>query len=178
MKQANGWIRLDKKLLSNKIFDSEKALKVWIWCLLSASYEEKDILFLRQTVKLKPGQFITGRISAGNKLNMAPTTAWFYLCQLSPEYLDIKSTNKYSIITIRKWSEYQNLDSKRTTDDTTDGQQTDTTNNINNINNINYAKTSFAEKQVTEEFNQGEYIGKMQNDPKRHIKLIANYILS
>ena len=36
---TEGWIRLWRKLLKSVIFDDEGLLKVWIWCLLKASFK-------------------------------------------------------------------------------------------------------------------------------------------
>lgn len=46
--------------------------------------------------------------------------------------LDIKSTNKFSIFTIKHWDKYQSLDSRKTAD----GQQMDTFNNVKNDKKI------------------------------------------
>ncbi|WP_171011444.1 hypothetical protein [Haloimpatiens lingqiaonensis] len=63
----------------------------------------------RQSVPLEPGQFVTGRLKAGIELNMPPSTAWDYLKLLERSgTMNIKSNNKFSIVTIENWGKYQN----------------------------------------------------------------------
>ncbi len=119
-----GWVKLYRKIADGQIFQNEKLLKVFIWCLIKASHQEHVFLHGRRKISLKPGQFITGRKKAGEELDMPPSTAWFYLKFLEADNtIDIKSNNKYSLITVINWELYQsseenlnsNFDNKRTT---------------------------------------------------------------
>lgn len=56
--EDNTWIKFYRKLLKSPIFDNEKALKVWVWCLLKATHVEREQLVGRQKVQLKKGEFI------------------------------------------------------------------------------------------------------------------------
>ena len=137
-----GWVSLHRQLISKPIFDNEKLLKVFIWCLLKATHKEHEQLIGRQTITLLPGQFPTGRIKASVELNMKPSTAWEYLKILEGnESIDIKSNSKFSVVTIVNWELYQldnrNSDSKSDNKSTTNRQQIDTNNNVNNGNNVN-----------------------------------------
>lgn len=59
-------------------------------------------------IKLLPGQFIYGRNSAADELNMKPSTVRNCIEYLKQDKcLDRKATSKYSIITVRKWEGYQ-----------------------------------------------------------------------
>ncbi|MBW8383531.1 MAG: transcriptional regulator [Youngiibacter sp.] len=112
-----GWIKLHRQLLENPIFQNEKLLKVFIWCLLKATHEEYDQLVGREIVTLKQGQFVTGRHKGSAELNLKPSTFWDYLSVLkSNNTIDIKSDNKQSVISIVNWGLYQsgnyNPDSK------------------------------------------------------------------
>ena len=127
------WIKLYRKLTESLVFSNEKCLKIWIWCLCKAGYVDKEIIFGRQKIKLKKGQFIMGGIKAEETLRIARTTIYYWLNFLKDEgMIDIKKTNKYTIITIQNWDEYQNVDIKKTSNVTTDGQQMDTNKNIKN----------------------------------------------
>lgn len=126
-----GWIKLHRKLQDNVVFDNEKALKVWIWCLLKATHTEIDCLIGRQKVHLKRGQFIFGRKIGAEKLKFKPSTVGYWISFLKANgYIDIQSTNKYSIITIQNWNRYQRVNSQTNNRRTTDGQQTDTYKNV------------------------------------------------
>ena len=114
-----GWIKLHRKLKDSPIFNNERLLKAFIWCLLKATHSGYEQMVGRQKVWLEPGQFVTGRHKAGASLNMSPSTAWSYLKLLEDEStITINSNNKYSIVTIENWSLYQsdenNPDNKKT----------------------------------------------------------------
>ena len=40
----NTWIKLYRKIINSPIWGNEKALKVWIWCLIKASHEDREQL--------------------------------------------------------------------------------------------------------------------------------------
>ncbi len=172
-----GWVKLHRKTLNSSVFQNEKLLKTFIWCLLKASHKEYEFLHGRQKVTLKPGQFITGRKKAGEELDMPPSTAWFYLNLLKDDStLDIKSNNKYSLITLINWGLYQsdgdnfnsNLDSNLDNKRTTNGQQTDTyKNNKNDKKDLIYVLTADEERFLNT-------LSKIENYPldrKRDLKL-------
>ena len=109
---SKGWIKLHREILDKAIFHNEKLLKVFVWCTLKATHEEYDQLVGRQIVHLKPGQFVTGRHKASEELRLKPSTAWDYLKVLeSNNTINIKSDNKFSIVTIVNWALYQSVDS-------------------------------------------------------------------
>ena len=147
--EGDTWIKLYRKLLKSPIFDNEKALKVWVWCLLKATHVEREQLVGRQTVQLKKGEFIFGRKKASQELKMKEKTLYDYMKLLENlQMLVIKSNNKFSIVSIEKWENYQdkkiNSDNKRTTDE----QQMNTNKNVKNVNNNIY-------KEITD-FTQNE----------------------
>ncbi len=132
-----GWIKLYRSIQDDPIFSNEKLLKVWIWCLLKATYKSHEQLVGKQTVHLNSGQFITGRHAAGKELNMAPSTAWDYLIFLqNNDSINIKSNNKFSVITVVNWGLYQMFDENYDIKMTEEQQQNNTNNKCNNINNL------------------------------------------
>ena len=74
-----GWVKLHRKILDNGIFTGDSdLLKVFVWCLLKASHKQHQI----GMNTIEPGQFLTGRISASQELNIKPTTVRNKLNQL------------------------------------------------------------------------------------------------
>lgn len=100
-----GWIKLHRKILDNGIFTGDSdLLKVFVWSLLKASHKPHQV----GMVELNAGQFITGRISASEELNIRPTTVRNKLNQLQEKgYLNLHVTNKFTIVTIVNWNTYQ-----------------------------------------------------------------------
>jgi hypothetical protein len=108
-----GYVKLYRKLLDSVIWDNEKALKIWIWCLLKANHKDKIVLLGRQRISIKSGEFVFGSLKAKNELKMAISTIWYYLNFFKTEsQVEIKATNKYSIITILNWKSYQGIENK------------------------------------------------------------------
>ena len=132
-----GYVRLYRSLTNSQIFQNEKLLKIFIWCLLKATYKERIQIVGRTSIELKEGQFIFGRNQAALELDMRPSTLWDYMKLLEKmKSIIIKSNNKYSIVTIEKWDIYQskelNYDKvcnyKTDNKSTSNGQQIDTNN--------------------------------------------------
>lgn len=73
------WIKLYRKIMKSPIWENEKALKIWIWCLLKATYEEREQLVGQQIVELKKGQFVFGRKKASDELQMNENTIYRYI---------------------------------------------------------------------------------------------------
>lgn len=133
------WVKLYRKLLKSPIFDNEKALKVWVWCLLKATHIEREQLVGRQKVQLKKGEFIFGRKKASQELKMKEKTVYDYMKLLENlQMLVIKSNNKFSVVSIEKWENYQDAKIKSDNKRTTNEQQMNTNKNVKNVKNNIY----------------------------------------
>lgn len=119
----NGWIKLHRKILYNPI--AKNGLYAWLWIvlLLKAGHREDKFMWNGGILDLKPGQFITGRKKLSIETGISQTTIERILEFLeSQQQIGQQKTNKYRLITILNWEDYQLEDNKRTTN----GQQTDT----------------------------------------------------
>lgn len=106
--EDKSWIKLYRKILESPIFENEKALKVWIWCLVKATHKEREQLVGKQIIHLEKGQFVTGRKKASEELKMKDRTVYDYFKLLEElNMISINSNNKFSIITVEKWEDYQ-----------------------------------------------------------------------
>jgi len=140
-----GWVKLHRCLMEKSIFDNPKLLKVFMWCLFKATHKERRTYIGNQKIELKPGEFITGRFAASEELNMNGSTVWRYLHTLQDnETIEVKSNNKYTIINVVNWANYQfddredeqQMNNKRTSNE----HQMNTNNNVNNGNKIPYVE--------------------------------------
>lgn len=141
---SGGWIKLHRKIIDDPIFQNEKLLKVWLYCLLKASHKEHESLVGMQLVKVKPGEFVFGRKKAAADLSMKESTVWDRMKLLEKlGNINIKSNNKFSIVNVVNWGKYQDKDNEvqqqnqQQTDNspTTNQQQTDTNKNVKNEKN-------------------------------------------
>ncbi len=137
MKPQDGWIKVYRSLLKSPIFSSEKGLKVWVWCLLKATHAHHKQYVGRVLVPLSPGQFVFGRQSAAQELRMNESTVRDWISVLRGDrYIDVKSFNKYSVISIINWQDYQENDSEYDNKPKTKRQQKDTNKNVKNEKNV------------------------------------------
>ncbi|MFC7061663.1 DnaD domain-containing protein [Halobacillus seohaensis] len=123
-----GWVKLHRKILHSEIFDNEKMLKIFIYCLTKSSHKQAEVRVGRQKVQLEPGEFIFGRKKAATELNMNESTIRDYLKILQEDgVITIHPTNKYSVITIDNWGTYQSNEEEYDNKETTEKQQNNTT---------------------------------------------------
>lgn len=109
---AEGWIKLHRKMLDSAVWSGGLALKsVWVWCLLKASFAERETLIGGKLVRLQPGQFVTGRQKGAEESGLAPSTFRDTLDKLE-EIGNIRqdSDSRATVITIVNWETYQLLD--------------------------------------------------------------------
>ena len=156
-----GWIKLHRKLLDSPIFQNEKLFKVFAYCLMKASHKEHTQLVGRRVVHLQKGQFVFGRKRASEELRLKESTVRDYVKLLEKlGTIDIKSDNKFSVITVVNWAVYQNdeeiSDSKNDKKSTTNQHQMDNKSTSNqqqintnkNVKNVENDKNEKNEKNV------------------------------
>ncbi len=134
-----------------------------MYCLMKATHKEREILMGNQVVTLEPGQFITGRKSLSDELNRGMKTKhkqseiswWRYLNNLEKwQMLNIKKTNKYSVVSITKWSEYQESEQQLNNNRTSNEQQLNTNKNVKNVENEKKNNTTTTAENPVQLFEQ------------------------
>lgn len=156
--ENTSYIKLFRKLLNSPIFENEKALKIWIWCLLKATHKEREQLVGQRIVSLKKGEFVFGRKQASGELKMTESTIYKYIKLLEKlQMISIKSNNKFSIVSIEKWEDYQIEELKNNNKITTKEQQSNTNKNVKNIYLFLFNK----------------YKKQIEEQPKRTIQIIG-----
>ncbi|MCA1058091.1 DnaD domain protein [Rossellomorea aquimaris] len=106
-----------------------------------------------------PGQFVFGRKVASVEMGMKESTLWDYMKILKEDgVINIKSNNKFSVVTIVNWVTYQseeiNTDNKPDSKLTTDRQQMDTYKNVKNL-----SSSGCSQNDVIEFYHQNLQIG-------------------
>ena len=154
--EDKSYIKLFRKLLNSPIFENEKALKIWIWCLLKATHKERLQLVGQQEVTLQKGQFVFGRKKASEELKMSESTIYKYIKLLEKlQMISVNSNNKFSVVTVEKWEEYQVEELKDNNKVTTKEQQSNTNKNVKNIyiNLFNKYKKQIEEENANRKIN-------------------------
>lgn len=103
-----GYIKLWRKSIDSGWLSNHILWCFWCWCLLKATHKPIEQIIGFQTIHLEPGEFIFGRNKAAKELRASPQQIRTCLNSLKKmENLTIKSTNKFSIISIINWDIYQ-----------------------------------------------------------------------
>jgi len=111
-----GYIHLWRKSLDAGWIKNHELWAFWSWCLLKATYREYDAIVGLQRVHLKPGQFVFGLKKASQETGLSIRQIRTILDFLKKaENLTIKTTNKFSIITIINWDIYQGSETQNDT---------------------------------------------------------------
>ena len=117
-------------------YDDINVKCLYLHCLMRANHKQKNW----RGVSIEPGQFITSRDTLATELRLSPMQIRTALDKLrSTGEITIKATNKFSMISISKWDEYQvdnqQDDSQITSKQPTNNQQITTNKNDKNDKN-------------------------------------------
>lgn len=149
--------------MDSSIYGKLDLVGLVVHLLFKANYTDKKTIFNGKEIVIKRGQFITGRKILGEEVGLSPSTIWDKLKILKNiNFIDIKSNNKYSIITIINYNQYQNNNNNPTANPTTsrqpaDNQPTHLKNNKKD-KNINTRPLLIYFKEKYEELKQKPYI--------------------
>jgi len=183
-----GWIKLHRCLLDWEWYHDSKTLHLWIHILTKANHAAKQ--WRGKTIE--SGQFVTGREKLSLETGISEQSIRTILKRLiSTSNITIKTTNKFSIISVCNWEHYQcdsddnnkqiNQESNQqlTNNQPTTNQQLTTTKNVKKDKNVKKKekKSAYAEL-VT--LTAGEYQKlkekyPTQYDLDRGIELLNNY---
>lgn len=129
----DGWLKLYRSILDSAVFQDAEILKVWIWLLCNVAFEQHDTICYGKVIHLKPGQIATGRKKIAQCTDLNENKVYRALTGLkSLGNIEIKATNKYSIITVVNWDKYQDENGKRTANEQQTNSETATEEQQNN----------------------------------------------
>jgi len=143
-----GYIALHRKIIENELYFSERftKLQAWIDLLLLATHK-KNTLFIRGVeIILKPGELCYSIVSLSKRWRWNQRTVKKFLNSLEKrEMIHCRFTNVTTIISIKKWSEYQVFKNETVKKNIKSAEQSaervqskvHTINNDNNVNKIN-----------------------------------------
>jgi len=135
-----GWIKLHRRILDWEWYDDANAFRLFIHCLLSANHKDKKW----RGIEIKAGQFITSYPKLSRQLKLSEQQVRRLFKKIASE-TEVKSTHKYTLVTVTNWEVYQ-LDEKKSEDKPKDkrrssGGVADTNKNEKNDKNDKNIKT-------------------------------------
>ena len=101
---AGDWIKLNRSLLKWGWYKDANTMRVFMDILLNANYHDGEYM----GHPVLTGQCVIGRKALAERLGMSERSVRTALNHLkSTNEITIKSTNRFSIVTIENWSKYQ-----------------------------------------------------------------------
>jgi hypothetical protein len=103
-----GYIKLYRSAIEKGWLTNPVLWTFWCYCMLKASHKRITQFVGKQQITLQPGQFVFGRKKAAKELKRSEReirTCCEVLKKL--QNVTIKTTNKFSIITVVNWNTYQ-----------------------------------------------------------------------
>lgn len=154
-----GWICLYKKLINWEWYQDGNTCRLFIHLLLLANYEDK----YWQGQLIKRGQLVTSLEHLSDDLGLSVQQIRTSIKKLkSTGEITSKATNKYTLVTVERYENYQSKEEKATSKITNEQQTTNkqitTTNNITNINKI---KLNYLYLYITEKAEKFEGLNEM-----------------
>ncbi len=177
----SGWIKIHRKFLDWEWFNKSEAVHLFVYLLLKANHKDSHW----QGIEVKRGQFISslGKISADTGISLQTIRTLLKKLEKTNE-IELKSTNKFTIVTICKYECYQD-ETDQTNKQLTNKQQTTNKQLTTNKNDkkeknekevildrwIEYRKQI---KKPIKEATQETILNKMQNFTEEQCKFVIN----
>lgn len=177
----SGWIKIHRKFLDWQWFEKSEAVHLFIYLLLKANHKDSQW----QGVDIKRGQFISslGKISTDTGISLQSIRTLLNKLEKTNE-IELKSTNKFTIVTICKYECYQDENeetNKQLTNkqQTTNKQLTTNKNDKKEKNNKEVILDRWVEyrkqiKKPIKEATQETILAKMENFTEEQCKFVIN----
>lgn len=115
MSEIGGFIKIHRKMTEWGWYQDPATKAVFLHLLLTANYKEREY----RGMKILPGQCIIGRLELAKTLGLSVQSVRTALQHLkSTNEITIKSTNRFSVVTIVNWEKYQSDETKSTSKST------------------------------------------------------------
>lgn len=116
---AGDWVKLHRQTLDSQVFSDPAMWHLFCWCLLKTNWKTGWF----QGVEVPAGSFATGREAAGQSLGMSGSAWYRNIKKLEAMgVIDVKANNRFTVISVVKWSFFQNGEQQVNNGWTTDEQ--------------------------------------------------------
>jgi uncharacterized membrane protein len=114
------WLKLHRRSIDSQVFSDPHLWHLFCWCLLKTNW--KDGWF--KGVRVPAGSFATGRDAAGESLGMSGSS-WYRGIKKLEEMgvIATQTNNRFTVISVVKWSFFQNGEQQANNERTTGEQQ-------------------------------------------------------
>ena len=135
----NGWVSLDRAMLDHWCASDPLVLAVWVRLLLEANHADKKRMFNGVLMEVKRGQLVFGYPAFAKKSGVTVNQLRRIIGQLETDnMIHRQKTNKFSLISITNYDEYQKDHRQNTGKTQADhSQSTGKPQHLNNGNKVN-----------------------------------------
>jgi hypothetical protein len=132
----SGWIKIHRQLKDKAYYKDSEFIHLWLHLLLCANHANGEYLNGYEIIKLKKGQFVTGRKKLSFETGISESKIERILKVFeSEQQIEQQTNSRNRVISILSWDKYQQTEQQTDSKRTTTEQQVDTNNNDNNNKN-------------------------------------------
>lgn len=144
-----GFITLDRKIMEHPLWQNSNTASLFINLLFLANWKDSRFLYNGEEITIKRGQLIAGRHKLSRTTGIPEGTLYDNIKTLTKlGVIQTKSNNRFTLITIVKYSEYQltpgYANNKATTKQQPANNKATQSNELNTINTNNKLATNVA----------------------------------
>lgn len=133
----SGFITLHRDVLDHWVYEDAEYFRAWVRMLMDANHTGRTAFFNGKDVTLERGQLVYGIHKFCEKTHMTSNRARLFIKRLEKhKQINKVSNNKYSIITITNYDQYQANHKQTTNKQQSSNNLATTPNNVNNENNV------------------------------------------
>ena len=138
----SGWIKIHRQVKDKAYYKDSEFIHLWLHLLLCANHANGEYLNGYEIIKLKKGQFVTGRKKLSLETGISESKIERILKVFeSEQQIEQQTNSRNRVISIVSWDKYQQTEQQTDSKRTTSEQQVDTNNNDNNNKNDNKINT-------------------------------------
>lgn len=132
----SGWIKIHRQVKDKAYYKDSEFIHLWLHLLLCANHANGEYLNGYEIIKLKKGQFVTGRKKLSLETGISESKIERILKVFeSEQQIEQQTNSRNRVISIVSWDKYQQTEQQTDSKWTASGQQVDTNNNDNNNKN-------------------------------------------
>ena len=166
--KSKGYIKLHRQILDNPISTKANYLAVWVYLLLKANHEDREIILNGKKTLIKRGQLVTSVRGIAERFRLSKSGVHKIFIYLKGERMigDL-ATRSYSLVTILNYDEFQKdgqASGHRVAFKRTQKELNKNEKNEKNINIIETDKKSGFEKYEEKYFNPNRKITTQHQD--------------
>lgn len=175
----NGFVKLHRQIIKWEWYTDSNTKSLFLHCLLLANHSPRKWM----GVQIEAGSFVTSTLKLADELHMTRQMVRTSLERLkSTNEITIKTTNKFTVISVVKWGDYQGFDVDEDHDDNqlanhqltnkqpTNNQQITTNKNDKNEKNEKNSIKDTIEVNIPREDSNSRYVGLSLEDSFELIK--------